>query len=117
MVPPFLRNPFYYCLVLAVIATTLLSWFNLNSYLIILLLICRLTDGRPGVALRTAFGNIFFWAYVVIFLIELMGLLYTHDLAVAWKQMESKATFLAIPFIFLAGPFTDYSGYRKLMTA
>ncbi len=114
---PFLRKPFYYFLVLAIIATTLFSWFNLNSYLIILLLICRLTDGSPRVALRTAFKNIFFWGFAVIFLIELAGLLYTHDLAAAWKQMESKATFLAIPFIFLAGPFTDASGYRKLLTA
>ncbi|HLX66257.1 MAG TPA: hypothetical protein VKR41_04650, partial [Puia sp.] len=89
---PFLRNPFYYYLVLAVIATTLFSWFNLNSYLIILLLICRLTDGSPRVALRTAFCNVFFWAYAVIFLMELAGLLYTHDFAAAWRQMESKAT-------------------------
>ena len=114
---PFLRNPFYYYLVLAVIATTLFSWFNLNSYLIILLLICRLTDGSPRVALRTAFCNVFFWAYAVIFLMELAGLLYTHDFAAAWRQMESKATLVAIPFIFLAGPFTDYNGYRKLLTA
>jgi O-antigen ligase len=113
----FLRNPFYYYLVLAVIATTLFSRFNLNSYLIILLVIFRLTDGSPRVALRTAFSNIFFWAYAVIFLIELAGLLYTHDFFVAWKQMESKATLVAIPFIFLAGPFTDYSGYQKLLTA
>jgi O-antigen ligase len=113
----FLRNPFYYYLVLAVIVTTLFSWFNLNSYLIILLLVCRLTDGSPRVALRTAFSNIFFWAYAVIFLIELVGLLYTHDLAAAWRQMESKATLVAIPFIFLAGPFTDSNGYHKLLTA
>jgi O-antigen ligase len=114
---PFLRNPFYYYLVLAVIATTLFSWFNLNSYLIILLVICRLTDGSPRVALRKAFSNIFFWAYAVIFLIELAGLLYTHDFFAAWKQMESKATLVAIPFIFLAGPFADYNGYQKLLTA
>jgi O-antigen ligase len=113
----FLRNPFYFYLVLAVIATTLFSRFNLNSYLIILLLICRLTDGSPRVALRTAFSNIFFWAYAVIFLIEVAGLLYTHDLPVAWKQMESKATLVAIPFVFLAGPFTDSNGYHKLLTA
>jgi O-antigen ligase len=113
----FLRNPLYYYLVLAVIVTTLFSWFNLNSYLIILLLICRLADGSPRVAFRTAFSNIYFWAYAVIFLIELAGLLYTHDLAAAWRQMESKATLIAIPFIFLAGPFTDSNGYRKLLTA
>jgi hypothetical protein len=108
----FLRKKVHYYLVLAVIATTLMSWLNLNSYLIILLLICRLVDGRPRAALKSASGNIFFWAYAVIFLIELAGLLYTHDLFAAWKHMESKATLVAIPFIFLGGPFTDPNGYR-----
>jgi hypothetical protein len=113
----FLRKKVHYYLVLAVIATTLMSWLNLNSYLIILLLICRLVDGRPRAALKSASGNIFFWAYAVIFLIELAGLLYTHDLFAAWKHMESKATLVAIPFIFLGGPFTDPNGYRKLLRA
>jgi O-antigen ligase len=31
--------------------------------------------------------------------------------------MESKATLVAIPFILLAGPFTDSNGYHKLLTA
>jgi O-antigen ligase len=113
----FLRHTFNYYLTLSVIATTLLSWLNLNSYLIILLLLCRLFNGSPRVALRAAFTNIYFWAFSVIFLIELAGLLYTHNLFAAWKHMESKATLVAIPFIFLAGPFTDNTGYRKLLTA
>jgi O-antigen ligase len=113
----FLRHKFNYYLTLAVIATTLFSWLNLNSYLIILLLLCRLLDGGPKATLRAAFTNIWFWTFSVIFLIELAGLLYTHDLFSAWKHMESKATLMAIPFILLAGPFTDNTGYRKLMTA
>jgi hypothetical protein len=113
----FLRKNFHYFLVLAVIATTLFSWLNLNSYLIILLLICRLIDGSPRTTVKTAFSNIFFWTFAVIFLIELAGLFYTHDFYNAWKHIERKATLVAIPFIFLAGPFTDYNGYRKLLTA
>jgi hypothetical protein len=113
----FLSKKFHYYLVLAVIATNLFSWLNLNSYLIILLVLCRLLDGSPRTALRTAFRNIFFWAYAVIFLIELAGLLYTHHLAATWKDMESKATLVAIPFIFLAGPFSDHNGYLKLLNA
>ncbi len=110
------KKPHFY-LTLAVIATTLVSRLNLNSYLIILLVLCRLLDGSPRMALRTAFRNLFFWAYAIIFLIELAGLLYTHDLYAAWKHMESKATLVAIPFVFLAGPFTDFNGYRKLLNA
>jgi hypothetical protein len=37
----FLRKKLHLYLTLAVIATTLFSWFNINSYLIILLLLCR----------------------------------------------------------------------------
>jgi O-antigen ligase len=113
----FLRKKFHYYLTLAVIATTLFSWFNLNSYLILLLLICRLVDGSPKATLRAAGTNVYFWAYSIIFLIELAGLLYTHDFYAAWKHMESKATLIAIPFILLGGPFTSSTGYRKLMAA
>jgi hypothetical protein len=113
----FLRKKLHYYLTLSVIATTLFSWLNLNSYLIILLLLCRLLDGSPRLALKSAFTNIFFLAYSAIFLIEFAGLFYTHHLFAGWRQMESKATLVAIPFIFCAGPFTDNNGYRKLFTA
>jgi O-antigen ligase len=113
----FLEKKPYYYLTLAVIATTLFSWFNLNSYLIILLLLCRLLDNDPRKALRTAFTNKIFWAYFSIFLLEFAGLFYTHHLFVGWKQMESKATLVAIPFILCAGPFIDKPGYRQLLSA
>jgi O-antigen ligase len=113
----FLEKKPYYYLTLAVIATTLFSWFNLNSYLIILLLVCRLLDNDPRKALRTAFTNKIFLAYFSIFLLEFAGLFYTHHLFVGWKQMESKATLVAIPFILCAGPFTDRAGYRRLLSA
>jgi O-antigen ligase len=113
----FLKKRPYYYLTLAVIATTLFSWFNLNSYLIILLLVCRLLDNDPRKALRTAFTNKILLAYFSIFLLELAGLFYTHHLFVGWKQMESKATLIAIPFILCAGPFTDRAGYRRLLSA
>jgi O-antigen ligase len=107
----------YFYLTLGVIATTLFSWFNINSYLIILLLLCRLLDGNPRMAIRTAFANKTFLAYLSIFLLEVAGLFYTHHLYVGWHQMESKATLFAIPFIICAGPFTDAAGYRRLLSA
>jgi O-antigen ligase len=113
----FLQKKIYFYLTLAVIATTLFSWFNINSYLIILLLLCRLLDGNLRLALKTAFTNGVFLAYLSIFLLEVAGLFYTHHLFVAWHQMESKATLFAIPFIICAGPFTDAAGYRRLLSA
>ncbi|GGA81416.1 O-antigen ligase family protein [Puia dinghuensis] len=113
---PFLRNKVYLFLVLAVIGTTLFSWFNLNSLLIMLLIVCRLVDGRrPLHRVRMAFTNKYFLAYLAIFLIEAMGLLYTHDLYTAYKHVESKATLVAIPFLFCSGAFTDRKGYRQFL--
>jgi O-antigen ligase len=113
----FLQKKPYYYLTLAVIATTLFSWFNLNSYLIILLLVCRLLDNDPRKALRTAFTNKIFWAYFSVFLLEFAGLFYTHHLFVGWKQMESKATLVAVPFILCAGPFPGRAGCRRFLSA
>ena len=113
----FLRKKRHYYLTLAVIATTLFSWFNCNSYLIILLVICRLLDGGPRAAIKTAFTNKYFLACISVFLVEFIGLFYTHHFFTGWKHVESKATLVAIPFILCAGPFTDQAGYRRLQFA
>jgi O-antigen ligase len=107
----------YYYLTLAVIATTLFSWFNCNSYLIILLVVCRLLDSGPRTAIKTAFSNKYFLVYFSIFLLEFIGLFYTHHFFTGWKHVESKATLVAIPFILCAGPFADQAGYRRLRWA
>ena len=113
----FLRKKRHYYLTLAVIATTLFSWFNCNSCLIILLVICRLLDGGPRAAIKTAFTNKYFLAYLSVFLVEFIGLFYTHHFFTGWKHVESKATLVAIPFILCAGPFADPAGYRRLRFA
>jgi O-antigen ligase len=101
-----------------VIASTLLSWLNINSYLLILLIGCRLFyDGHPVAAIRTAFSNPWFLAFFSIFAVEATGLFHTHDLYTAWKHVESKATLMAIPFAFCAGPFTDKAGWRRFLWA
>ncbi len=110
----FLKKKPYYYLTLSVIATTLFSWFNLNSCLIILLVIGRLVDSGPRMAIKTAFSNKYFLAFLSIFLLEFIGLFYTHHLFTGWKHVESKATLVAIPFILCAGPFADHAGYRRL---
>jgi len=112
----FLRKRLHFYLTLAVIATTLFSWFNVNSWCILLLLLCRLMDGSPIAAVKTAFSNKYFLAFFALFLLELLGLIYTHDMYNAWKHMESKATLAAVPFILCAGPFTDRAGRRRLMS-
>lgn len=115
--PYFLQKKLHFYLLLGVIATTLLSWFNINSWLIILLVVCRLLDSGPMTAIRTAFSNRWFLAYFALFALEVTGLFHTHDLFAAWKHVESKATLVAVPFILCGGPFTDRNGYRRLSLA
>ena len=115
---PFLQKKAFFLLTLAVIGTTLGSWFNLNSCLIIALVIFRLTDGgRPLEVVRRAFSNRFFLAYFSLFAIEAAGLFYTHDLYTAYKHVESKATLVAIPFVLCSGDVIDRQGFRQLMKA
>ena len=113
----FLRKKVHFYLTLAVIATTLISLFNVNSWCIILLVLCRLWDGSPRAAIRQAFSNKYFLAFFSIFALEVLGLLYTHDYHVAYGHIESKATLVAIPFVLCAGPFTNKAGRRRLMSA
>ena len=115
---PFLQKKAVFVLTLAIIGTTLCSWFNLNSCLIVLLVTLRLAEGgRPLEAVRRAFSNRFFLAYFSLFAIEAAGMLYTHDLYTAYKHVESKATLIAIPFVLCSGPVIDRSGFRQMMKA
>jgi len=115
---PFVQKKTFFLLMLAVIGTTLCSWFNLNSCLILGLVLFRLADGgRPLEVVRRAFSNRFFLAYFSLFAIEAAGLFYTHDLYTAYKHVESKATLVAIPFVLCSGAFIDRQGFRQLMKA
>ena len=113
----FLDKKIHFYLTLAAIATTLSPWYNLNSWVIILLVICRLVDGKGFPAVKAAFSNKYFLAYFFIFLLDLLGLIYTHHFFKGWKYVESKATLVAIPFILCGGPFTDKTGRARLMSA
>lgn len=108
----------HFYLLLAVIGTTLVSWFQLNSILIILLTCCRLLEGGGVQAkVRMAFSDGRFLAFFIIFLLEAGGLFHTHHFNTGWKHVESKATLVAIPFIICSGPFMDGPGFRQFMWA
>jgi O-antigen ligase len=114
----FVVSKLHFYLLLAVIGTTLVSWFQLNSILIIVLTGCRLLQGGSLASnLRRAFSDGRFLAFFALFLWEAGGLLYTHNPYMGWKHVESKATLVAIPFIICSGSFADGPGFSKLMWA
>ncbi|HEV2479754.1 MAG TPA: O-antigen ligase family protein [Puia sp.] len=112
----FLGKKLHVYLVLAVVATTLVQWFLVNSLLIIWLTGCRLLyDRGPLVAIRRTFSSPSFWAFFAIFLIDVSGFFHTHDPQLVWLHVQRKATLIAIPFVVSAGPFADAAGFRRLL--
>jgi O-antigen ligase len=109
------RKPVF-IVVIAVLFTTLFSFLNLNSYCLILLLVCRFFLDGPLTTLKTAFSNKFFLAYFAFCLIETAGLLHTHNLHAGYNIVAKDATLTVIAFVFCAGPFANESEYRRLIT-
>ena len=114
--PQWLANV-YFILLLLVITTLIISWFNVNSYFIIILMGCLFVTEKPLEKLRTVFSNKLFLGYFALGLVELAGMLYTDNMKTGWRNVESKATLVAIPFILLAGPFRGKENFKRIMTA
>jgi len=116
--PPvvFLRRPFYFGVTIAVLFTTIFSWFNLNSYCIILFGACGLFNGNPISNVKAAFSNKYFLAFFAYFLTDLLGLLHAHNLHAGWNIVSKDATLVAIPFVLCSRPFADAESYKKIMT-
>ena len=115
-IQPFLQNKFHFLLTLGVIATTVFSLLNPNSWCIMLLVLCRLISGGPGRALKTAFTNKYFWAYLAFVLIDVVGMFFTQNHVVAGHAVEKEASLVAIAFVICGGPFAGEGDYQRLMT-
>jgi O-antigen ligase len=113
----FLQNKVNFIVTLAAVVTTIFSWYNINSLAIIGMVLCRVIDGGPKKAIRAAFSNKYFLAYLALFLMGTAGLLYTHDLANQQRTMEKEMTLLAVAFTLCGGPFAEVRDYKRFMTA
>jgi O-antigen ligase len=112
----FLKRKINFLMVLAVVATTVFSWYNQNSWCIILLVLCRLVDGGPVRAIRAAFTNRFFLAFLAFVLVDAAGLIYTHNLHAGGSVLSKESSLVAIAFVLCGGRFADDQDYRALMT-
>jgi O-antigen ligase len=116
--PPrsFLESRFHLAIFLLVIFSTVFSWLNLNSWSIMLLLVCRLLFEDPRVSIGAAFSNGLFLAYLLFGVVETAGFLHTHHPGEQWNLVAKDATLVAIGYVFCAGRFTDGKSYRRLLT-
>lgn len=100
---------------IAVVFTTIFSWFNLNSVCIMLLVAIRLLEGDLAGKLKAAFTNKVFLAYFAFFAIEAAGYLHTGDLMTQEKMVTKEATLVALAFVFCTGGNADGRSYRQLL--
>lgn len=114
---PFLQNKVNFIVTLGAVATTVISWYNINSVLIIAMVLCRLIDGGPVRAIKAAFTNKYFLAYLALFLVGAAGVFYTHDAVRQGRSMEKEATMVAVAFTLCGGYFADERNYKQFMTA
>jgi O-antigen ligase len=115
--PVFLQKWVNFLAVVAVLSTAVFGWFFPNTWSLILLLLCRLLDGKPLTNLKNAFTNKLFLAYFVFFVIDAAGFLHTHDMAAQGKIVSKEATLLVIAFVICAGEFGNAKTYKRLFTA
>lgn len=114
---PFLQKKVNFFVTLAAVATTVISWYNINSLLLILMVLCRLIDGGPVKAIKAAFTNKYFLAYLALFLVSTAGYFYTHDQLHQGRAVEKEATLVAVAFTLCGGYFADAKNYKQFMTA
>lgn len=101
---------------LLVIVTTVFSWFNVNSWSIMLLVLCRLLSGDPRISVKTAFRNGLFLAFLLFVLIESAGFLHTHHFREQANLVSKDATLVAIAYVCCSGGFADPGSWKRLMT-
>src|ERR1700739_473427 len=114
---PFLRNKLNFLVTLAVVATTIFSKYNLNSWCIILLVFLRLINGNPIRSIKAAFTDKYFLAYFALFLLDAAGMLYTSHPSVEGHVIEKSCTLVAVSFPICGGRFRDNGSYKRFMTA
>jgi O-antigen ligase len=100
----------------AIFATIIFSWLNLNSICIIIFTALWAFEGNfkeKWILLRK---DKLFLAYLLYFLVQLMGVFYASHTFEAWKYVESKLGFIVFPLIFCSTLFVDDGMKRKAIT-
>jgi O-antigen ligase len=105
----------YFFALVAVLFTTLFSWFNVNSLCIMLLVVSRFMY-QPLKGLKTAFGNKIFLGVLAYCVIGAVGFFYTHNVVNQAKTVSREATLVAVALVWAAGEWPGGRSYQKLLT-
>ena len=108
------QQKLYFFSFVAVLFTTLFSWFNVNSLCIMLLVLSRLLY-KPRTSIRAAFSDRVFLTFFIFCVIEAAGYLHTHNFADQGKTISKEATLVAISFAFCSGDILQRRSYLQFL--
>jgi len=109
------RQRVFFFSLIAVLFTTLFSWFNTNGLCIMLMVVSRFLY-RPLIGLKSAFKNPIFLAILAYCAIGATGVLYTHNMLDQTKTVSREATMVAVALVWCAGDPLDPKDYRRLLS-
>ena len=91
-----------YLFTTAAIAFTLPLFVNINSYLIVILAINWIVEGRFRPKFQALKQNKWSWLYLGFFLIFLLGIIHSDNTSAALHHVEKKMALLVFPLIFFS---------------
>jgi O-antigen ligase len=109
------QQKLYFFSLIAVLYTTLFSWFNINSLCIMLLLVSRLLY-RPVAAFKNSFTNAVFLTFLAYCVIGAAAIFYTHNMLYETRAVSRESTLAVVAFVWCAGDMLDGPMYKRLLT-
>jgi len=98
-------------------ASIVFSLLNINSYIIVALTACWLLEGTIRNKWNLLRNDLLFFAFLLYFISQAMGIFLAPDLLTGWKHLEGKIGFLILLLIFCSSRFVDKPLFQKLLVA
>lgn len=91
------------------------SYAAINSICTGLLVINWIAAGNLKQKLNTLRTSKIFWVLISLFLLHLMGLLYTSNFEYALKDLKIKLPIFFLPIVFITSPSLSVSEFRRIL--
>lgn len=91
------------------------SYAAINSICTGLLVINWIAAGNLNQKLNTLRTSKIFWVLIGLFLLHLMGLLYTSNFEYALKDLKIKLPIFFLPIVFITSPSLSVSEFRRIL--
>ena len=91
------------------------SYAAINSICTGLLVINWIAEGNLKQKINTLRNSKIFWVLISLFLLHLLGLLYTSNFTYALKDLKIKLPIFFLPIVFIASPSLSVKEFRSIL--